>query len=230
MELARHHRQEHASHFLRQQAAWAGMLPSQWAANKLTQVLQDGTTVTHTSGERVCLSTTRPLPPGLDNFYFEITSKATGSDPSDASDISNKELYTLSWESVFAPSVVLPSSFQAGRLVALRQARSWGYHGDDGAIFDSESHIQPVSNELQYRAGDTVGCGVDLATQKMWFTRNGHKLESEFGNVKGRLFPLLGLRDEIEIETNFTGPFLWKDDNGERDDVTNEAVKVGSST
>jgi ankyrin repeat protein len=35
MELARHHRQEHASHFLRKQAAWAGILPSQWAANKL---------------------------------------------------------------------------------------------------------------------------------------------------------------------------------------------------
>ncbi|KAH5548778.1 protein SSH4 [Parastagonospora nodorum] len=228
MELARHHRQEHASHFLRQQAAWAGTLPSQWAANKLTNISQDGTTVTHTSGQRVCLSTTKPLPPGLDNFYFEITSKAKARDNSGASETS-KEVYPIvgiGFCTIGGSAILFPGWPPRG---AAPSARSWGYHGDDGALFDSGSDIQPVAVELPYHAGDTVGCGVDLATQKMWFTQNGHKLDSEFGNVKGRLFPLLGLRDEVEIEANFTGPFLWKDSGGEEDEVNNEIVKVGAA-
>ena len=69
---------------------------------------------------------------------------------------------------------------------------------------------QEVALEPRYRVGDTVGCGVDLTTRSIWYTRNGTKLQSGFENVQGRLFPLLGLSDDVVLETNFTGPFVWK--------------------
>lgn len=62
----------------------------------------------------------------------------------------------------------------------------------------------------------------------MWFTRNGQKLVSGFLDVKGRLFPLLGLVDEVEVETNLTGPFMWRgNDEQAADEVkTVDAVDV----
>lgn len=86
------------------------------------------------------------------------------------------------------------------------------------------SNGDEVALELPYRVGDTVGCGVDLTTRTIWYTRNGAKLESGFENVQGRLFPLLGLSDDVSLETNFTGPFVWKgdvapEDAGESDEA-----------
>lgn len=76
---------------------------------------------------------------------------------------------------------------------------------------------QEAALELPYRVGDTVGCGVDLITRTIWYTRNGTKLESGFENVQGRLFPVLGLSDDVCLETNFTGPFKWKGEAGSED-------------
>lgn len=210
IELARHHRQENASHFLKQQAAWAGMLPSKWATDARTQIAEDGTTVTHTSNERVCISTNKPLPPGLDNFYFEITSKRISEDAGDTSS-DDYPILGIGFCTIGGSAILFPGWPPRG---AAPSARSWGYHGDDGNLFESRcTDGRSVATELPYRADHTVGCGVNLATQKMWFTRNGQKLESDFNNVQGRLFPLLGLKDEVVVEANFTGPFLWKDDS-----------------
>jgi hypothetical protein len=45
----------------------------------------------------------------------------------------------------------------------------WGYHGDDGGAFDSDSHS--VEYET-YCKGDIVGCGVDQQG-RLYFTKNG---------------------------------------------------------
>jgi hypothetical protein len=36
----------------------------------------------------------------------------------------------------------------------------------------------------------------------MWFRQDGRKLDSGFRNVQGRLFSLLGLKDEVVIEAS----------------------------
>ena len=77
-----------------------------------------------------------------------------------------------------------------------------------------------------YGPGDTVGCGVDLETRKIWFTKQGRKLEFEHEGVKGRLFPILGLSDRVSLETNFGGkPFMWAEAN-----VDGEGREVGDAT
>lgn len=86
---------------------------------------------------------------------------------------------------------------------------------------------QEVALEPRYRVGDTVGCGVDLTTRSIWFTRNGTRLESGFENVQGRLFPLLGLVDDVVLETNFTGPFVWKG-GAESDNEVSETNASGT--
>jgi hypothetical protein len=46
-----------------------------------------------------------------------------------------------------------------------------------------------------------------------WFTLRRARLEFNFSGVQGRLFPVLGLRDEAELKPNFCWPFKWQDAN-----------------
>ncbi|KAH7082503.1 hypothetical protein FB567DRAFT_107375 [Paraphoma chrysanthemicola] len=210
IELARNHQQEEAGRFLKQQAAWAGMLPSRWATDAKTQIADDGTTVKHTSGKRICISANKPLPAGLDSFYFEITSKPTTRETRHDSQ-KDFPVLAIGFCTIGGSAILFPGWPPRG---AAPSARSWGYHADDGGLFDSHcEEFEAVATEVPYGPGHTIGCGVDLTTQTMWFTRDGRRLESEFKNVQGRLFPLLGLEDEVLVETNFTGPFLWNDRN-----------------
>ena len=91
------------------------------------------------------------------------------------------------------------------------EKNSWGYHGDDGGFFSSSLEGSWARKHgPKYKIGDTVGCGVDLVDGTIWFTHNGKKLSHTFSDVQGRLFPLLGLKDAIQLKTNFKGPFLWQ--------------------
>lgn len=88
--------------------------------------------------------------------------------------------------------------------------RSWAYHGDDGGYFDGISP-RGMDHGPRYRAGDTVGCGIDLEEGRMWFTLNGKRLEKEFLGVGGRLFPVVGLDGSVVLNTRFTKPFFTED-------------------
>jgi SPRY domain len=50
---------------------------------------------------------------------------------------------------------------------------SWGYHGDDGKIFaeGTGGNYGPL-----YGTGDVVGCGIDLQSGIIFFTKNGEHL------------------------------------------------------
>lgn len=179
------------------------MLPSRWAPDPRTDISADGKIVKHVTEERICISTDKPLPAGLDTFYYEVYNKAVVGPP-----------YTPSWAEVAIGFCTIggkairfpgwPARMDAP------SAKSWGYHGDDGGLYCSEQENSRAEKDLPYESGHTVGCGVDLTTGTIWFTRNGKKIDGNFENVQGRLFPLLGLVDPVELETNFTGPFLWK--------------------
>lgn len=83
-----------------------------------------------------------------------------------------------------------------------------------------------------YGPGDTVGCGVDLETRRIWFTKNGRKLDFEHRDVKGRLFPILGLEDDVSLVTNFGGkkPFMWAEANVDGEGIDGGDAAAGAAS
>jgi len=47
---------------------------------------------------------------------------------------------------------------------------SWGYHGDDGKVYDNGTGKDYGPN---FGKGDTVGCGVNWQDEAFFFTLNG---------------------------------------------------------
>lgn len=54
------------------------------------------------------------------------------------------------------------------------KATSWAYHGD-GLKFHGDFSLS-LKYGFAYRKGDTVGCGINLQTSKLFFTKNGVNL------------------------------------------------------
>lgn len=52
---------------------------------------------------------------------------------------------------------------------------SWGYHGDDGKRFNNSYGIG-MRYAGTYNVHDTIGCGINMKTGKLFFTKNGVNL------------------------------------------------------
>lgn len=52
---------------------------------------------------------------------------------------------------------------------------SWGYHGDDGKKYNGRVGVGLRYSDV-YSTGDTVGCGINIKTGKLFFTKNGVNL------------------------------------------------------
>ncbi|KAI0554741.1 ankyrin repeat-containing domain protein [Xylaria curta] len=206
LDLARKNRHSSVEKFLKRQAAWAGSLPSRWVSQDAKVLISgNGLHINHNEASThdgpFSISTEKPLPAGLDVYYFEVTIKKLGGSVESPRmaigfcTLDGAELKYPGWYVRNAPSAV-----------------SWGYHSDNGSLrhsanFDADAERNDI---WRYGRGDTIGCGVDYNKEEIWFTRNGKKLEYVFSNVKGRLFPVLGLIDAIELDTKFAGEFLYQ--------------------
>ena len=51
---------------------------------------------------------------------------------------------------------------------------SWGYHSDDGKIFEDKEPSK--SYGPPFKAGDVVGCAIDTDERSIWFTKNRERL------------------------------------------------------
>lgn len=79
---------------------------------------------------------------------------------------------------------------------------SWGYHGDDGNSFAGQSDGSPYGPV--FGTGDVIGCGVDFTEGMAFYTKNGEFLKKVFRDLKGDLYPSVGLRTPKErILANF---------------------------
>lgn len=220
--LARQFARKEAESFLKQQAAWANLLPGRWEDKfpgttpiGAQSIVKDGNgrRVVHTSGKRVCVSADRPLPAGLERYYFEVTLQEV---PDGKGEKEFGEM-AIGFCTLGGAALQFPGWWSVSD--SPTTAKSWGYHSDTGGVYSSvealaENFVDAVHEGLRYRVGDTVGTRVDLGKGEIWFTRNGVKLEKVVKGVEGRLFPVIGLHDEVCFETNFgregDSEFKWR--------------------
>jgi hypothetical protein len=90
--------------------------------------------------------------------------------------------------------------------------KSYGYHGDDGRKFGSNSTpgTWPKWNKF-----DVIGCGIDFATRNIFYTRNGELLGDAFiGVAEETLSPIVGFhcpRMVQKVRINFGQyPFSYR--------------------
>ncbi|KAK4173988.1 ankyrin repeat-containing domain protein [Triangularia setosa] len=233
IELVRNSGSEEAEEFLQQQNTWVKNLPSRWSTSlpgatvigaRSVQGDDGSITVRHSSAKKVSISADKPLPPGLDRYYYEITIQppptATEAEFtfSPAGPKPSKALIALGFSSVGGAGVKFPGD-TVTEDDPNPDAKSWAYNSRHGEIYASDgsgsSFFTPYGG-----VGDIIGVGVDLASREMWATKNGVKVGvyDEDGGVSGRLFPIVGLSGLVQLEANFGGPgkeFAWK---GEGDD------------
>ncbi len=156
----------------------------------------------------ICISTDKPLPAGLDSFYYEVEILTPEEGDWWEFPILAVGFCTLGAHAYDFPGWAPKANFGAGQ--------SWAYHADDGGFWANHTTKRKGRDE-SYGPGHTVGCGVDLERNVVWFTRDGKRLEFEHTIVSGRLFPILGLEGNVCLRTNFGGekPFVWCDANAQ---------------
>lgn len=90
------------------------------------------------------------------------------------------------------------------------EANSYGYHGDDGFLY--RGHGKGESFGPTFTTGDTVGGGINYASQEFFFTKNGVVVGNPlYKDVKGPLFPTIAVHSENEkVTVNFgKDPFVF---------------------
>ncbi|OBT53419.1 hypothetical protein VE04_07004 [Pseudogymnoascus sp. 24MN13] len=68
---------------------------------------------------------------------------------------------------------------------------SWGYHGDDGYIYNSLDTGEPYADV--FGTGDVIGCCL-TCDNEITFTKNGISLGSAMKATAGKLYPVIGMR------------------------------------
>ncbi|MCL7028966.1 hypothetical protein MKW94_000192 [Papaver nudicaule] len=82
------------------------------------------------------------------------------------------------------------------------EANSYGYHGDDGLLY--RGHGKGESFGPTFTAGDTVGGGINYASQEFFFTKNGELIGTVYKDVKGALYPTIAVHSQNEeVDVNF---------------------------
>ncbi|KAK9049931.1 hypothetical protein SSX86_007556 [Deinandra increscens subsp. villosa] len=89
------------------------------------------------------------------------------------------------------------------------EANSYGYHGDDGLLYRGQGKGEAFGPT--YTTGDTVGGGINYASNKLFFTKNGQVVGTVDKDVKGRLYPTIAVHSQNEeVSVNFgKDPFLF---------------------
>ncbi|KAA8546298.1 hypothetical protein F0562_002963 [Nyssa sinensis] len=89
------------------------------------------------------------------------------------------------------------------------EANTYGYHGDDGLLYRGQGKGEAFGPT--FTAGDTVGGGINYASQEFFFTKNGAVVGTVCKDVKGPLFPTIAVHSQNEeVSVNFgKEPFVF---------------------
>ncbi|CAM6015978.1 unnamed protein product [Sphagnum balticum] len=85
------------------------------------------------------------------------------------------------------------------------ESNSYGYHGDDGGLFQGTSKGFPFAFGPKFSTHDIVGAGIDHLKQEIFFTKNGELVGHCIPNeVRDTLYPTIGLHSQgAKVEVNF---------------------------
>ncbi|KAK4151441.1 hypothetical protein C8A00DRAFT_35928 [Chaetomidium leptoderma] len=184
----------------------ASPLPSRWNRDDkeaALEVLGDGYEVRHagkpsSDHEASAIRADHYMSPSCGVYYFEIT-------------VLNKRN-----DKIKTPPIAIGFASKEASISRAPgwEPDSWGYHGDDGHSFASQNVGKPYA-EI-FGVGDTVGCLVNFRLNHALFTKNGRELpiafkDIPFKDVKGKLYPIVGLKKkEDHIMANFgQRPFIF---------------------
>ncbi|KAF9186926.1 hypothetical protein BGZ51_001236 [Haplosporangium sp. Z 767] len=165
-------------------------LPSRWSNVDKTEktMLSEDDLQVHYIGpgavdsDAAAIRTNRPIPPQCGVYYFEVFIKSKG-------------------QQGYIGVGVCNLSVELGRLPGW-ELNSWGYHGDDGNIFGGCGNGRPFGPV--FTTGDTIGCGINFRDMSLFYTLNGDYLGVAFRDLRGSLYPTVGMRTTGEIvEANF---------------------------
>uniref|UniRef100_A0A1J3CZW9 Ran-binding protein 10 n=1 Tax=Noccaea caerulescens TaxID=107243 RepID=A0A1J3CZW9_NOCCA len=82
------------------------------------------------------------------------------------------------------------------------EVNSCGYHGDDGYLYRGKGTGEAFGPT--YTKGDTVGGGINYASQEFFFTKNGALVGKIPKDIKGHLFPTVAVHSQNEeVSVNF---------------------------
>ncbi|KAJ6952475.1 ran-binding protein M [Populus alba x Populus x berolinensis] len=82
------------------------------------------------------------------------------------------------------------------------ETNSCGYHGDDGNLYNGLGKGETFGPT--FTTNDTVGAGINYASQEFFFTKNGAVVGGVYKDIKGPLFPTVAVHSQNEeIEVNF---------------------------
>ncbi|KAJ6433625.1 hypothetical protein OIU84_017342 [Salix udensis] len=82
------------------------------------------------------------------------------------------------------------------------EANSCGYHGDDGNLYRGSGTGEAFGPA--FTTNDTVGAGINYASQEFFFTKNGAVVGAVYKDIKGLLIPTVAVHSQNEeIEVNF---------------------------
>ncbi|KAG0318617.1 hypothetical protein BGZ97_003477 [Linnemannia gamsii] len=166
------------------------LLPSRWSSvekTDKTELSEDDLQVRYTGpgkadSDASAIRANRPIPPQCGVYYYEVLIKSNG-------------------QQGYIGIGACNANVALDRLPGW-EPLSWGYHGDDGNGFEGCGNGRPFGPV--FTTGDVIGCGINFRDMSLFYTKNGIYLGVAFRNLKGPLYPTVGMRTSGEIvEANF---------------------------
>jgi hypothetical protein len=164
-------------------------LPSRWVKHDVEQTVSidaegckaefsGSKTPSHST---VTIRTNHSIPPLCGVYYYEVEVLAHGPD----------EVLSIGLCDAEAGLTKIPGF----------DLRTWGYHGDDGRITACQGPTKGFGPKVA--VGDVIGCGINFSKNTVFYTKNGLPLGIAFQDVRGVLYPCIGMKSGESVQTNF---------------------------